>query len=214
MPHSKMNTVLTTQSEREFAYSGRIAQRCCSARTSFARFSCVAGHSSISSASFCSYRYPPLDRPAYSPSRPITEFRLQLSKTTADIGYHGEIVIHRLAGCANCGAADIKTIGLSLCKRHQSSLRQWQYLVWRVALKATQSGALRAQVQVSWPQTFWARTAQGQCSRGLPLAYFATTQVSTAAVKIDNRARHGRVINKNRSRGHAPAAVLRFGDER
>lgn len=210
MPHSKMNITLTTQSGREFAYSGLIAQQCCSGQASFANVKNVAGFSSTRPAAIFPYRYLSLDRPAYSHSRPITEFGLQLSKTTDDIGYHGEIVIHRRAGRANCGVADIKTIGLRLCKRHQSSLRQWQYLVWRVALKATQSGASRAQVQAFWPQIFWARTARGQCLRGLPQACFATTQVSTAAVKIDNRAHHGRAMNGNRRRGHPPRAVFAF----
>jgi hypothetical protein len=59
-----------------------------------------------------------------------------------------------------------------------------------------------------------ARTAQVQSLLAQQLAYFATTQVSTAAVKVDNSARHGRINSKDRRRGLTPAAVLCFGDGR
>lgn len=174
----------------------------------------VARRSSNRRAACSLYRYPSLDRPAYSPSRPITVFRPSQSENTVDIGYHHDSAMHLRADRVNCGATLTITIGLRLCKRHQSSLQQWQFSVWLAALKATWNAVWQAQAQALWPQNSLEQTAQAQCLPVLPLAYCATTQGSTAAAKVDNRAHRGRINFGNRRRGYAPAAVLRFGDER
>lgn len=198
------------QSEREIAHYDVFAQQCFSGWRALSTLRHAAGLSSLCHAAFSLYRYLSPVRPAYSPSRPITEIRLRKAQSKSDIGYHGEIAIHRGAGCTNCGAVDITMIGLRLCKRHQSSLRQWQYLVWQVALTMTWSAAWLAQVPALWLQKCWVLTAQAQCLRALPSACFAMTQVWTPAAKLNNRAHDGRAINGNRRRGHAPAAVFAF----
>lgn len=198
------------QSEREIAYFAGSAQQCFSARRALSRLLSVVGTSIFCPATFSLYRYPSPDRSAYSPSRPITEIRLPDAETTADIGYHGEFAIHRRAGHANCGAADITTIGLRLCKRHQSSLRQWQYLVWQVALTTMQSVASPALRVALWPQKFLAQTAQAPCLQVLRSVCFAMTQALTPAANLNNRARFGRAINGSRRRGHTPVAAFAF----
>ena len=198
------------QSEREIAYLTASSQQCFSERRPFSRLLSVVGTSILCPATFSLYRYPSPDRSAYSPSRPITEIRLLDAERTDDIGYHGEFAIHLRAGRANCGAADITTIGLRLCKRHQSSLRQWQYLVWQVALTTMQSVALPARRVALWPQKFLAQTAQAPCLQALRSACCATTQALPPAAKLDNSARFGRAINGDRRRGYAPAAVFAF----
>ena len=210
MLRAKRSDQSSKQSEREIAYLATSAQQCFSVRRALSRLLSVVGTSILCPATFSLYRYPSPDRSAYSPSRPITEIRLPDAETTADIGYHGEFAIHRRAGHANCGAADITTIGLRLCKRHQSSLRQWQYLVWQVALRATWNVALLALVPALWLQKCWVQIAQAQCLPVPLQACCATTQASTAAAKLENRARFGRAINGNRRLGHAPAAVFAF----
>ena len=200
----------TKQSKQEIAYYGLEMQQSFAERISFANIHIVVGHSSICPAATSIYRYSSPDRSAYSPSRPITVFRLWAKKMTGDIGYHHELAIDRNAGRANCGADDITTIGLRLCKRHQSSLRQWQYLVWQVASKVTQSAVLQVQQAAWWLQRCLAPTVQAQCLPVLPSAYFATTQASTVAAKLDNRALLGRTMNGSRRRGHTPAAAFAF----
>ena len=205
-----INDKLTKQSKREVAYSDQVAQQYFHGADSFDRIEHALGHSSTRSVAYSLYRYPSPDRPAYSPSRPITVFRLCSAESACDIGYHDEIAIHQQAGRRHSGATHETTIGLRLCKRHQSSLRQWQYLVWLVALKAIWSAALPARAQVLSRQKCLARTAQGQYLQVRQQAYFATTQASTAAAKIDNRAHSGRINNRNRRRGDTPAAVFSF----
>ena len=205
-----MNDKLTYQSKREFAHSGFIAQQCYPHASSFAKVETVAALSSFCAAANSLYRYPSPDRPAYSPSRPITEIRLRRAKITDDIGYHGEIAIHRGADRTNCGAAEITMIGLRLCKRHQSSLRQWQYLVWQVASTMTWSAALLVQALASWLQKCWAQLAQVQCLLVQPSVCFATTLASTLVTKTDNRALTGRAMNRGRRRGDTPAAAFSF----
>jgi len=206
----EMNARLTKQSKRKIAYSDQVSQQYFSGSHSFDKVEIVAGRSSICSAAYSLYRYPSPDRPAYSPSRPITVFRLYRPESACDIGYHDEIAIHQQAGRRHSGATHETTIGLRLCKRHQSSLRPWQYLVWQVASKAIWSVALPAQVQVLSPQKCLAQTAQEQCLQVRPQACFATMQASTAAVKLDNRAHRGRINVRNRRRGDIPAAVFSF----
>lgn len=205
-----MNDKLTDQSKREFAYSTVDLKQYCSGHPSLSKVETATGRSRLCSVANSLYRYPSPDRPAYSPSRPITEIRLCGTKLADVIGYHDEIAIHRGAGRTNCGAVEKTMIGLRLCKRHPSSLRQWQYLVWQVALRATWNAVLQALQVALWPQKYWAQTQLAQQSLALLLACSATTLASTAAVKLDNRALHGRAMNMNRRRGHTPAAVLSF----
>ena len=210
MARAKMNTALMKQSKREVAYFGQVAQQCFSEQSSFDTVLSAAVTSSTCPVAISTYHYPSPDRPAYSPSRPMTDFRLRTSKMMGDIGYHGEIAIHRGADRTNSGAAEITTIGLRLCKRHQSFSRRWQYLVWQGAWKVTQSAALQVQQAALWLQRCWAQTALAQCLPVLPSVCFATTQVSTAAAKVDNRAPSGRAMNGSRRRGHTPAAAFAF----
>lgn len=205
-----MSDLTAKQSKREFAYLGRSAQQCYSERFSFYTVKSVVGYSSFCSAANSQYRYPSPDRPAYSPSRPITEIRLRTAKMTGDIGYHDEIAIHRSADCTNCGAIDITMIGLRLCKRHPSSLRQWQYSVWQVALKATWNVASRALQVASWPQKCWAQTQQARQLQVLPLACFAMTQALTPVNNSATGAQIGRTTYSGRRRGNSPAAVFSF----
>lgn len=205
-----MNDNLPKQSKREFAYSAGPAKQCYSDRHSLVTVNGVAGRSRICSAANSLYRYPSPDRPAYSPSGPITVFRLYSAKMTGDIGYHCEIAIHRGADRTNRGAVDITMIGLRLCKRHQSSSRQWQYLVWQVALRATWNVASQVQALALWLQKYWVRTAQGQSWQVQQPAFCVTTQASTAAAKLNNRAHCGRAMHKDRRWGHVPAAVFSF----
>ena len=214
MDYAKVNATLTKQSKREFAYLEMsddlffTRQQYCFTNV------IVVGLSSNRTATNSLYRYPSPNRSAYSPSRPITVFRRKLHKMQGDIGYHSKIAMHQGADRTNCGATYKTTIGLRLCKRHQSSLRQWQYLVWQVALRATLSAAWQAQAQALSPQKCLALTALVQCLPVQQPVCCATTQALTAVSKTDNRAHIGRVLNRSRRRGYAPAAVLRFGDQR
>ena len=204
----EINGKLTKQSKREVAYSDQVAQQYFQGAHSFDRIEHALGHSSTRSVAYSLYRYPSPDRPAYSPSRPITVFRLCSAESAFDIGYHDEIAIHRQAGCTHSGATHETTIGLRLCKRHQSSLRQWQYLVWLVASTMTWSAVSLVRVRALSPQKFLAQTAQGQCLPVQPQACSVMTQAFAA--KLDNRAHSGRINNRNRRRGDAPAAVFSF----
>lgn len=205
-----MNRALTAQSRREIAYFPAAFQEDYSGSSYYCKLDPVAARTNADAAASSLHRYPSPDRPAYSPSRPITENRLSAQKNGRDIGYHGEIAIHRGADCANCGAIDITTIGLRLCKRHQSSSQRWQYLVWQVASITTSSAVSLVQQVVSWLPKCLAQTAQEQCSLVQPLAYFATTQASAPAAKVNHRAHLGRAIKRNRRRGVSPVAVFSF----
>lgn len=206
----KMNVTLTKQFKRETAHLLTGTQQFYASAETSAKVSYVAVLSSLRTASISLNRYPSPDRSAYSPSRPMTVFRLNKGNLADDIGYHGEIAIDDRAGRTNWGATYKTTIGLRLCKRHQSSLRQWQYLVWQVASKVTSSAALLVQAQASWLQKCLAQTAQVQCLLAPQLACFATTQASTAAVKLNNCALSGRINFGNRRPGHPRSAVFSF----
>lgn len=206
----KVNRTLTKQSRREIAHFGAAYQEDYSGSGYCGRLVHVAGQANAVSATDSLHRYPSPNRPAYSPSRSITEIRLSAQKNRRDIGYHGEIAIHRGADRANCGAVDITTIGLRLCKRHQSSSRQWQYSVWRVALIMTWSAASLAQVAALWLQNCLVQTAQALCLQVPLSACSATTQASALAAKVDHRAHLGRAIKRNRRRGVPPVAVFSF----
>ena len=158
------------------------------------------------------YRYPSPNRPAYSPSGPITVCRRNSARRNYDIGYHSELGFVENSGRINCDAPSETTIGLRLCKRHQSSLQQWQYSVWQVASIMTSNAALQARAQALLPQNCLALTGPVQWLLAPVLASFVTTQAWPLAAKLDTRAHRGRTIKKNRRRGFALAAVLRFGD--
>lgn len=210
MIFANVNRMLTKQSRREIAQFRAVFQQDYPGSGYCGTLVDVAGQANAGSAANSLYRYPSPHRPAYSPSRSITEIRLSARKNRRDIGYHGEIAIHRGADCTNCGAVDITTIGLRLCKRHQSSLRQWQYLVWQVASITTLSAVSLARQVVLWLPKCLAQTAQEQCSLVLPLACCATTQASAPAAKVNHRACLGRAIKRNRRRGVPPVAVFSF----
>ena len=212
MPGESVLAVM--QSKRVIAHSGLAPFRGFPESKACGKVERVVERSSNRSPAVSLHRYPSPDRPAYSPSRPITVFRPCPRKKATDIGYQCVFAIHFPADRVNCGATLTTTIGLSLCKRHQSSLLQWQCSAWPVASKATWNAAWPVQAQALSQPRFWALTQLGQCLPVLLLAYCATTQASTAAVKLDNRAHHGRVTFRNRRRGHAPAAVFCFGDEK
>ena len=215
MTYLQVHAACTKQSKREFAHFVPSCHSFFPAQQYMSTVTIVDRLSSNCRSAKSLYRYPSPNRSAYSPSRPITVFRRSAGKSADDIGYHSEIAMHQGADRANCGATFITTIGLRLCKRHQSSLRQWQYLVWLVALKVTSNAAWPVQAQALWQQKCLAQTAQAQCLPVQPQVCCATTQASTAAAKkLDNRAHTGRVQKRSRRRGHTPAAVLRFGDQR
>ena len=157
-------------------------------------------------------RYPSPDRPAYSPSRPTTDFRRLSAQLLYDIGYHGDLGVLGGSDCINCDANSETTIGLRLCKRHQSSLRQWQYSVWQVALKTMRNVQSQARALALWLQNCLEQTVQVQWLSVPPLACSATMQAYKPAVKLNTRARTGRLLTRNRHRGFASVAVLRFGD--
>lgn len=207
---ANVNTTIPKQSKREVAHSGLLKQQSFAKQQYCLRHEIVVDHSSNWSATNSLHRYPSPNRSAYSPSRPITVFRRYGPDLLHDIGYHAGIAIHRCAVRTNSGATYETTIGLRLCKRHQSSLRQWQYLVWQVALRATQSVASQAQALALLPQKYWALTAQALSLPVLPQACFATTQASTLV--SNTPALSGRHHPANRRRGPSPAAVSCFGD--
>jgi len=200
----------TIQSQREIAYSASAGQQFCSAFSSFGKVGNVAGRSRYRSAAFSLHRYPSPDRPAYSPSRPITEFRLSDAKNVDDIGYHYGIAIHQGAVRTHSGAAKITTIGIRSCTRKQSSLRQWPYLVCQVASEMTLNVAWSERVRALLPRKSLGRIAPGRCLPVQRSASFVTTRASRFANKVVSRAHAGRVMNENRRRGAAPAAVLSF----
>jgi hypothetical protein len=142
----------------------------------------------------------------------MTVFRRLSAHLGYDIGYQGDLGVSGRSDCINCDANSETTIGLRLCKRHQSSLRQWQYSVWQVALKTMRSVRSRAQALALWPLSCLEQTAQVQWLSVPPLACSATTQAFKSAAKLEICAHHGRSMIKNRRRGFALAAVLRFGD--
>lgn len=156
------------------------------------------------------HRYPSPDRPAYSPSRPVTVFCRFLRKIRGDIGYHNVFAIYRCVDRTMSGAMRTTDKGIEQCKRHRSFLQWWQYSVWQVALKAILSVVWPAQALVSSQQRSWAQTQPAQPWLVQPLACFATTQVSTAAAKHGTAPLTGAIIKLDRRRGMTPAAVFVF----
>jgi len=204
------NTGLAAQSRRETADVLCPCVRCFAAADECSSLNGIASRTNNYDAMNSLHRYPSPGRPAYSPSRPMTVFRLSGAMRAVDIGYQREFSIDRSIRGIISGAATETTIGSRLCKRHQSSLRQWQYLVWQVALKVTQSVALQVQALALLPQKYLAQIAQAQCLPVLPQAFCVTTQASTAAVNVNTRPKAGRYTTMNRHRGLPPVAVFRF----
>lgn len=160
-------------------------------------------------------RYHSPDRPAYSPSGPMTVFRRSDAQNGSDIGYQRDLGIDGRSIRINSDVTSKSTIGLRLCKRHQSSLRQWQYSVWQVALKTMQNVPLQVQALALWLQNCLEQIVPVQWSSVPPRACSATTLVSKPAARADRlntRAHSGRLLTTNRCQGFALAAVLRFGD--
>ena len=211
MQSRKMNTTLTKQSKRETACLARFAQQCYSGWQYWIKVVAVAGRSSNRSAANSLYRYPSPHRPAYSPSRPITVFRLNKTNLRNDIGYHRGIAIHRGADRTNCGASYKSMIGLRLCKRHQSSLRQWRYSDWRVVSTATWSVAWLAQAQASWARRYLGLTQLVQHWLVPQLAFCVTTQAS-AAHHVKFFAQVAKFNLFDRRRGFPSAAISCSGD--
>ncbi len=180
-----------------------------------ARFLCLTTCGKIipvlqGSSKFCNtnslYRYPSPNRPACSPSRSITVFCRHLVKTVYDIGYHSDLGFYSSSDNINCDVKSKTTIGLRLCKRHQSSLRQLQYSVWQVASITTWSAAWPAQVRALWLQNCLAQTVQVQWLSVRQLAYSVTTRAFAA--NLDNCALAGRITFRNRGQGASLAAVF------
>lgn len=141
----------------------------------------------------------------------VTEIRRFGAKAWHDIGYQRDFAMDRSIEPANFGLGTITTIGSRLCKRHQSSSRLWQYLVWQVALKVTLSAASLARQAVLWPQKFWEQIQPAQRLLGPQLAFCATTQGSTAAVNVDYLALAGVNTHSSRLWGSPQGRLLRFG---
>lgn len=156
-------------------------------------------------------RYPSPGRPAYSPSRPMTVFRRLSALNVHDIGYQGDLGVTGRSNCINCDANSETTIGLRLCRRHQSSLRQWQYSVWQVALKQIWNAVLSAPARAFWPLTYLELTQQQRRWPAQQRGFSATMQAFVAALANYN-APFGVLRQLNRRQGFALAAVLRFGD--
>ena len=201
------------QSKREVAYfgsdrTGRFVNRrtCDSIKTAAGRFTTPGRINTLQ-------RYPSLYRSVALPARPATLYRLMGRKLADDNGYHqlSAIGLH-IAGPISGPAAKSK-IGRILCRKNHSSSQRLLYLDLPVAWKATWSAVLQAQARVLSLLKFLAQTAQVQSLQALPLAYFATTQASTAAAKLNTtRTVFVRTDHRNRRGGYAPAAVLHFGD--
>jgi len=152
------------------------------------------------------YRYPSPNRPAYSPSGPITDSCLNSDQAEYDIGYQTDLGFVGRSGRINCDAPSETTIGLRLCKRHQSSSRQLQYSVWLVASITMWNAAWPAQVRALWLLNCLARTVQVQWLSVRQLAFSVTTRAFAA--NLANCALAGRTTFRNRGQGASLAAVF------
>lgn len=201
---------VAAQSKREVAHRGALGQFMFSKGQNCGRL--AKGHlrSSIRCPETSRTRYAFPRWPAFSPSRPATESCRQSVKTSTAIGYHGDLGDEYPRGRVTGDAHETTTIGSRLCRRHQSSLQQWQYLVWQVALITTWSAAWWVQARALWPLNCLAQTAQVQSSRVQPWASFVMTQASTPVSKLDNRALCGRINSGSRQRDMSPMAAFSF----
>ncbi len=172
----------------------------------------VAKRSSKRIVADCQHRYPSPDRSALTQGRPVSHFRSFIGGNRVDIGYHRRLAIELMHGSADFGATLKTTLGREKCRKHLSSLPQWLSLVLLAVLKATWNAVWLALAPVWSQQKFWVQIVQGQSWPVQLQACCATTQVSTAVDKPDNRAHCGRLSDQHCRRGFASAAVLRFGD--
>ena len=165
------------------------------------------------------HRYPSPDRPAYSPSRPITVFAKRLTALIRGnalisgpaIGYQGQNSVHTAARRCEGGATPQTYKGNEQCKRkHLSFSQPWPSSVSPAAWKVTPSVVSQAQVLASWLQKCLGQIVPAPCSPVLPLASCVTTPVSTAAVKSSQASFAGARSFQNRRRGMTPAAVFRL----
>jgi hypothetical protein len=85
-------------------------------------------------------------------------------------------------------------------------------LASQVVSKATLNVASQARAQALLHPKFWAQTAQVLSLQAPQLAYFASSQASTPAVKLNTRAFFARLNQWNRRRDNTPAAFLRLGN--
>ena len=179
-------------------------------RRGYGKFLIKVMLSSICSITRFLHRYPSHPRPAYSPSRSARDVGFAQRPDNSAIGYRGKAAHVMPTGRTVGGPHQTTTIGLRLCKRHQSSLQQWQYLVWRVASTMTWSAAWPAQVQASLHQSCSVRIKRDPLSPVQPQACFATTQALLLANRLDNRALSGRITSGSRQRGLPPLAAFSF----
>ncbi len=206
------NGLSAPQSKREFAHFwGRQSRHCSTAISSFS-VEVAATRSSKRSVASCQHRYPSLCRSALTRGRPVSVFRRLIGKKRIVIGYHSAEAIEFNAVGADSRATLKNKLGRRLCRKNQSSLPQLPYSALPVVLKATLNVVSQVQAQAWSHQKCWAQTAPAQSSQVLPLACCVTTQASTAAANLTNRAPFARAYQWNRRRSVPAAAVLRFGD--
>jgi hypothetical protein len=201
------------QSKRETAYCGPHLLQGFAAQQTCVSVIDVARRSSNRLATYFLHRYPSPDRSAYSPGRPITVFRRLAHKYGVVIGYQADLAIDLGADRVNSGATLTTTIGRRLCKRHQSSLRQSQHLVWQGASTLIWNAVWRAQALVLWAHKSLEQIQQ-QPHWPVPQQACSVTTRAFVAPHVNSTASFGALNQFNRRRGSTPAAVLCFGDER
>ena len=151
------------------------------------------------------HRYPSLDRPAYSPSRPVTSFCRSLRKGAVDIGYHGNSAMNASVDCATIGAARTLTEGRQQCRRKQFFSPQWRCSVWQGASRAISNVVWLAQAQVWSRLKSWAPIQQGPRLPVPQLASCVTTQAcAVRPADTRNIALSGGNIFESRHRGQRP----------
>lgn len=212
MPQAHDSYTSAIQSKRETAHFWGGRSRRYARRVSCSNINIAATRSSKRVIADCLQRYPSLDRSALSQGRPIAFFCRSTKDIAIVIGYQGGSAIQSAAVGAHSGATSKQKLGRRLCKRNQSLSQLLLYLALPVVLKATWSVASQARAQVLSHLKCWAQTAQAQSWPVLPQVCCATTQASTAAANLNNRALIARTHQSNRRRGISSAAVLRFGD--
>ena len=205
--HTFLNQISGTKPKRETAHVWGFVAGLFAAPASSVTVETVARLSSNCSATVSLHRYPSPDRPAYSPSRPITGFRPSPVKSGADIGYQRDLLIDPAMGRDQSRAAEHKTVGLGQCKRHHSFLPQLQYLVWQVALITMQSAGSQVRRAV-WSQLkCWALTLQPRLSLA-PLQASSVTTPAFAANTTPRVLTGARINSENRRWGQSLTAVF------
>lgn len=137
--------------------------------------------------------------PAFSPSRPTPVCCRILQEIDCAIGYQRHLVFDDQCDRNDSDTQDITKVGLGLCKRHQSSSRQWRSSDWLVALITTWNAASWVQALGLQLRKFWAQIAQAAWLSVQPLASSVTTRA--CADKVKTNARTGRFMNCKPSSG-------------